>query len=98
MHAEMATLRAVAKALTAAKEEVGELREAASALGMGPGSPGANDPRAVAALFKRVRNDRVLRRICELAGRYRRVAQSKQRRKTVHGLDDVVGVEPGGDL
>ena len=26
------------------------------------------------------------------------MAQSKQRRKTVHGLDDVVGVEPGGDL
>ena len=26
------------------------------------------------------------------------MAQSKQRRKAIHGLDDVVGVEPGGDL
>ncbi|MFO0806207.1 MAG: hypothetical protein U0791_24150 [Gemmataceae bacterium] len=98
MDREMETLRAVGKALTAAKEEVGELHETASAFGMGPGAPGANDPKAVAALFKRVRSDPVLKRICELAGRYRRVAQSKQRRKTVHGLDEVVGVEPGGDL
>ncbi len=43
------------KSLAAAKEDVGELHEAASALGMGPGAPGANDPKAVAALFKRVR-------------------------------------------
>ena len=98
MDREIETLRAVGKALAAAKEEVGELREAMSALGMGPGAPGANDPKAVAALFKRVRSDPVLKRICELAGRYRRVAQSKQRRKTMHGLDDMVGVEPGGDL
>lgn len=95
---EMAAMRAVARALTAAKEEVSELHEAAGALGMGPGSPGSNDAKAIAELFKRVRSDPALRRICELAGRFRRVAQSKQRRKTVHGLDDVVGVQPGGDL
>jgi len=98
MDREMETLRAVGKALAAAKEEVGELHETAAAFGMGPGAPGSNDPKAVAALFKRVRSDPVLKRICELAGRYRRVAQSKQRRKTVHGLDDVVGVEMGGNL
>lgn len=98
MDREMATLRAVGKALAAAREEVGELNEAASALGMGPGAVGTSDPEAVAALFKRVRGDAALRRICELAGRYRRVAQSRQRRKVIHGLDDVVGVEPGGDL
>jgi uncharacterized protein with von Willebrand factor type A (vWA) domain len=95
---EMAAMRAVARALTAAKEEVGELQEAASALGMGPGSPGSNDSKAIAALFKRVRSDPALKRICELAGRFRRLAQSRQRRKVIHGLDDVVGVEPGGDL
>ena len=98
MDREMATLRAVGKALVAAREEVGELREAAAALGMGPGMPGTNDPRTVAALFKRVRGDPTLKRICELSGRYRRVAQSRQRRKTVHGIDDMVGVEPDGDL
>ena len=95
---EMATLRAVGRAVAEAGKEVGELNEATAALGMGPGSPGSNDPRAVAELFKRVRSDPALRRICELAGRFRRVAQSKQRMKATHGLDDVVGVEPGGDV
>jgi uncharacterized protein with von Willebrand factor type A (vWA) domain len=95
---EMATLRAVGRALAGAREEVEALTEAAAALGLGPGAPGSGDPRAVAALFRRVRHDPTLKRICELAGRYRRVAQSRQRRKAVHGLDDVVGVEPGGDL
>ncbi len=95
---EMATLRAVGRAVAAADREVGELHETAAALGMGPGSPGSTDPRAVAALFRRVRSDPTLRRICDLAGRFRRVAQSKQRMKSTHGLDDVVGVEPGGDI
>jgi uncharacterized protein with von Willebrand factor type A (vWA) domain len=98
MEEEMAVLRVVGKAVAAAQEEVGAFHEASSAFGMGPGGAGTSDPTTVAALFKRVRSDPALRRICELAGRFRRVAQSKQRRKTVHGLDDVVGVEPGGDL
>ena len=95
---EVAVLRAVGKAVAAAGAEVGELHEAAAALGLGPGGPGSNDPAAVAAVFRRVRGDPALRRVCELAGRYRRVAQSAQRRKATHGLDDVVGVELGGDV
>ena len=95
---EMAAVRAVSRAVAEAEREVGELREAAAAVGLGPGSPGANDPRAVATLFKRVRADSGLRRVCELAGRFRRVAQSRQRAKTEHGYDDVVGVTTGGDV
>lgn len=95
---EVAALRAVGRAVADAGKEVTDLTEAAAALGMGPGSPGANDPAAVAALFRRVRGDPALRRICDLAGRFRRVAQSKQRQKAAHGLDDVVGVGPGGDV
>jgi len=88
----------VGRAATEATKEVDELREAAAALGLGPDSPGRNDPRAVAALFRRVRRNPTPRRLCELAGRYRRVAQSRQRRKATHGLDDVVGVALDGDL
>jgi hypothetical protein len=95
---EMAVLRSVSAALADATKEVEEAKDAAAALGMGPGSPGSNDPRAIAALYRRVRSDPTLRRICELAGRYRRVAQSKQRRKAAHGTDDVVGVVTDGDL
>ena len=95
---EMATLRAVGRALSKATEEVEEMRESTAALGMGPGSPGSNDPKAIAALYRRVRNNPVLKRICELAGRYRRVAQSMQRQKVSHGMDDIVGVTLGGEL
>jgi uncharacterized protein with von Willebrand factor type A (vWA) domain len=84
--------------VTEARKEVEELKDATAALGMGPGRPGSNDPRAVAEIYKRVRNDPALRKICDLAGRFRRVAASKQRQKVSHGLDDVVGVEPGGDV
>jgi len=95
---DMAALRAVGKAVAEAEKEVSELKESSAALGMGPGEPGSNDPQAIAALFKRVRSDPNLKKICDLAGRFRRVAQSKQRQKVSHGLDDVVGVEPGGDV
>ena len=95
---EMATLRAVGRAVSEASKEVEECREAAAAMGLGPGAPGSNDPKAIAAVYRRVRNSPTLRHICELAGRYRRVAQSKQRRKATHGMDDTVGVVLGGDL
>jgi hypothetical protein len=48
---EMAALRAVGQALTEARQEVAELTETAAALGLGPGQPGQNDPRAIAELY-----------------------------------------------
>lgn len=98
LSAEVAALKAVGRAVEAAEVEVSVYREAAAAVGLGPGEPGSNDPQAVAAVFRRVRADPTLKAICERAGRFRRVAQSRQRQKAWHGLDDVVGVEPGGDV
>ena len=96
--AEVAALKAVGRAVESAEAEVTACREAAAAVGLGPGEPGGNDPKAVAAVFRRVRSDPTLKAICERAGRFRRVAQSTQRQKVTHGLDDVVGVEAGGDV
>ena len=98
VHREVVCLRAAAKAVAEADSDVRDSRDAAAAFGMGEGALGTNDPRAIASIFQRVRADPTLRRICSLAGRFRRMAQSCQRRKTRHGLDDVVGVELGGDL
>lgn len=95
---EIETLRAVGHALTKAEEGVEGARESMASLGMGPGSPGSNDPKAIAEIYRRVRSDPTLQRICMLAGRFRRVAQSNQRRKTIHGNDDVVGVVADSDL
>ena len=99
MDGEIAAIGAAGRAIAAAAGEVKELKEAEGALGMGAGDLGGKrDPKAVAEAFNRIRNNSTLRRICEAAGRFRRVAQSKQRLKAVHCLDDVVGVELGGDL
>ncbi len=95
---EMQTLRAVGRALNHADREVEEARESLAAMGMGLGSAGSNDAKAIAEVYRRVRNNKDLQRICALAGRYRRVAQSRQRRKVVHGMDDVVGVVTDNDL
>src|SRR4029450_8986767 len=61
---EMATLRAVGRALVTPRAEGDEAGEAAAALGLWPGLPGSNDPRVVAALYRRVRGNPTLRRIC----------------------------------
>ena len=66
------------RAIAAAAGEVKELKEAEGALGMDAGTPGEKRvPKAVAEAFNRVRNNPTLRRICEAAGRFRRVAQSR---------------------
>lgn len=95
---DLACMKCASSALSKATAEVAEAKDAESALGMGPGGHGSNDPKAIAALYRRVRNSATLRRICELAGRFRRFAQGKQRQKAAHGMDDVVGVEMDADL
>ncbi len=97
MDGEIAAIAAAGRAIAAAEAEVALLKDVDGA--MGAGTPGEKrDPKAIAERFNRIRNNPTLRRICEAAGRFRRVAQSKQRLKSAHGFDDVVGVELGGDL
>lgn len=97
--AEVDAVRAAMRAVDEATKEVEEREGVKHAFGMGPGAPGGTmDPNSVTELFKRVRGDHRLRRICELAGRFRMVARSKQRVKAAHGYDDMVGVEPAGDV
>jgi uncharacterized protein with von Willebrand factor type A (vWA) domain len=52
----------------------------------------------MAALFKRVQSDPHLKKIMALAGRYRRLAQARQRNKPTHGYDDMVGPDIGSDV
>ncbi len=97
---QMQAMRAASQALQSACGEVSDLRDAQSALGLG-GNGGGNGtlPAAeLAKMFKRVQGSQQLKRICELAGRYRRFAQAQQRKKVLHGRDDVVGVVLDGDV
>lgn len=98
VQAELDLLGAVTAAVTQASEEVEEMEEMCKGLGMGDGSDGTLNSKQVASIFRRVRNSPTLRRICELAGRYRRAAQSKQRQKTTHGYDEVIGVHQDGEV
>lgn len=96
---EVKAMVAAAKAGKAAKAEIDQQLDAQESLGGLGGDPSGRMPSdQAAALFRRVRNSSTLRRICELAGRYRRVAQARQRCKSQHGLDDMVGVTLGGDI
>lgn len=98
---DAALIQAVGNALAQAQDEVDEQHESTCAMGIGGiGGPDATrmDPARAAALFERIKNSPTLRKITELAGRFRLTAQAKQRTKTTHGVDDVVGVELGGEI
>lgn len=95
---ELQALSAAAGALQKATQDVDDLRDAQRALGDEPGQGGQMDPASLKMRFDRIRQSQMLRKIIENAGRYRRLAQAKQRMKIRHGQDDVVGVELGNDL
>ena len=97
--ADMQCLSAVSQALAGATSEVQEVRDTEGALGMGSGNAGSRLPKEeLRKRFERVRKSRDLARICKLAGRYRRMAQAMQRKKVLHGQDDMVGVTLGDNL
>lgn len=95
---EADVLSAVCEAIDKASEEVEKNEDIAVSFGMGPGSPGSNDPKAIANLFKRVRGNELLEKICNQAGKFIRFASGKQRQKVSHGMDDVVGVTVAGEI
>ncbi len=100
LQAEMSLIRAAGQGVRNASEKVEELQESLAALGCGEGEGGESelDLQRVRELFGKVQNHAQVRRIMELAGRYMRVAMSKQRQKTKHGYDDIVGVKLSGDV
>jgi uncharacterized protein with von Willebrand factor type A (vWA) domain len=88
----------VSKALSAAKREIDDFESFQRACGTGDGSGGQIEMEEVKKSFQKVKNNHQLRRIMELAGRYRLSAQAKQRQKVHHGYDDMVGVQMAGDI
>lgn len=98
---EMIAAGEAAEALQNAQAEVDSLNDTMSALGCGSDPGTTTSPMDVAKtiqVFDRVRHNAMLKRICELAGRWRMMAQSKQRQKVLHGYDDMVGVTLSGDV
>jgi len=84
-----------------ARSDVQDLNDTRSSLGIGgdgPTNSGGMSVQQVKQLFSAIRSNHQLRRIMELAGRYRRLAQSLQHGKPTHGADEVIGIEFGSDL
>lgn len=99
MAADIATMKAAAKAVAEAKKAVDEVNDAAAMCGLGAGEPGSpRDLKRITEVYKRVKRSPRLKKIAELAGRFRRVAASKQRQKVAHGVDEVIGVTVGAEL
>jgi uncharacterized protein with von Willebrand factor type A (vWA) domain len=89
---------AIHGALASAQEQIEEVMECARGLGVGGSNDGKMDAKRTIALYHRVRNNHRLKMIIDRAGRYRRLAQSKQRTKVTHGKDEMVGIELAGDI
>jgi len=86
-----------------ASTSVEQQREAAEALcgiswGTGPGESGTSAGTHARVLAARLKRDRRLARIAELAGRFKRIAHAKQRSKVRHGYDEIADVELGADV
>lgn len=88
---------AAASAAANAAQQVNDAVEACQSFGIGGSADGKMNTKAITDLFKAIKGDQALMEISKLAGRYRRLAASKQRQKSVHGIDEVVGIERGND-
>jgi uncharacterized protein with von Willebrand factor type A (vWA) domain len=66
--------------------------------GFGPGQPAASTGTHARGLAARLKRDRRLARIAELAGRFKRIAAAKQRSKVRHGHDEIADIELGADI
>ncbi|MCX5745766.1 MAG: VWA domain-containing protein [Proteobacteria bacterium] len=65
--------------------------------GVGTGTTGQPNGN-VRSLAARLRDDPRLRKIANLAGRFKRIAGAKRRSRVRHGADEIVDVEQGADL
>jgi uncharacterized protein with von Willebrand factor type A (vWA) domain len=103
--AEDKARRDVMVAVSRAEKAVDEAKETLEGLfgvnawGTDPGLHGGEiDAERVKKLLDLLKSAPQIKRIAALAGRMKRIAENKRRTKTMHGADEVVGVEEGNDL
>jgi uncharacterized protein with von Willebrand factor type A (vWA) domain len=96
---DMEAMAAANKAVQQAAQDVQDLRDMQEAMGIGKedGGGGKINGAELKKTFLKLKNDQNLKAICELAGKYRMLARSKQRDKVIHGYDDMIGIVMDGD-
>ena len=99
---EDAARRAARQGLRAAGDEMKEFNDAMEAYGGYSHEQGQREPRMSATqkleLAKKIKGNKKLARIAELAGKMVNTALQKQRNKVIHPPDEIVGVTQGSDL
>lgn len=101
MAGEVARMKAAAEACSGACAEVEQWRDMKQTFGLGGEGSSSFTKMPTAEIrkrFSKIRSNKRLQRICQLAGRYRRMAQACQRRKATHGRDEHAGVSLGGEI
>jgi uncharacterized protein with von Willebrand factor type A (vWA) domain len=88
----------IRNAIREASRDVNDSKDAAAAFGLEDGTGVTIGSRDIASAFERIRNNEILRKIAEHAGRMIRLGKGFQQRKSVHGMDDMVGVTLGNDV
>jgi Mg-chelatase subunit ChlD len=103
--AEDRARRDVMVAVARAEKAVDEAKETLEGLfgvngwGSDPALHGGEiDAARVAALLTLLRSAPQVKRIAEMAGRMKRIAENKRRTKTTHGVDEVTDIEQGANL
>lgn len=93
-------LAAAASALQNAKQQTNSMQQAMDGFGCndGQGANGMRDANRVRNMLKKIQGSHNLRKILEMAGRFKLVAQSYQKRKITVGNDELHGTTLGSYL
>lgn len=81
-------------------KEIKEFKDTMNSLGAGKeqGSNSGLDPKKIKELYQKAKKNDTLKRIFNLAGRFRMMARSLQRMKVSNGMDELVGTELGSNI
>jgi len=90
--------RDLRQAMQQAGNECEQMETLTEGWGTEPGNPTYTSFEEKLALAERIRNSSQLKKIAELAGRFKRIALQKQETKIKRGQDEFVDIEIGADL
>lgn len=94
------TRRVARKACQAAVEEADAINNSIGVIGQGdkPGNQYMASLSDKKEIFRRIRDNKNLKEIMKLAGRFQRLAIDKQKSKTKYGTDEITNIDIGNDL
>lgn len=93
-----ARVASVQRAVKKAQQDLEQYQDACEFFGLSGSGDNKMSLEKSGLVFQAIRNNASLRKILELAGRFRLASLQLQRQKTTHGADETVGITLGGNL